>query len=305
MTAAASRFRDTRQTTPVAAACRPASFVQFGVGTPQRREADGTPTWIARGANFVVAVSVIDGEALLGQDAIPDESMLLLPASLSARITADGRTATADEEALAILPPGPAQIALRGSGTVVRIFSSAVTAFAALAANADAYAAPVADTARLSPWPDPEGGFRLRLYALRDHSHDVGFGRLFRSTNLMVNIFHRSAAPRDMGQLSPHDHQDFEQGSLTLEGDFSHFLRTPWGRDQTQWRPDQRIDCSGCSLVVIPPRMIHTTSWSGAGARLVDIFAPPRHDFSAKPGWVRNADDYPVPAKAPPPAAPA
>ncbi len=298
MTLSSGGFRDGRETITPAASCRPASFVQFGVGAPRKREADGTPTWIARGANFVVAASFVDRQAILDQHDIPDESMLLVPSSMSATIAAGAAGETVTEETLAILPPGAARVTLQGSGIVIRIFSSAARDMAGLAANAGAYAETVQDTAPLAYWPGPTGGFRLRLYRLRDHSEDVGFGRIFRSTNLMVNIFEPSQGPRDTALLSPHAHQDFEQGSLTIKGDFSHYLRTPWGRDRSLWRADEHIDCSGCSLIVIPPQMIHTTSWSSMGARLVDIFAPPRHDFSAKPRWVRNAADYPMEADA-------
>lgn len=275
-----------------AAPCRPASFVQFPVGEPQMTEADGTPTWVARGANFVVAVSLVRSGAMIDQD-IADESMVLLSPVLPVTVATRDETATVDAEALIIVPPGPLQLTARSDGVLIRIFSSAANAFAASASNADDYRT-VDDVAPLAYWPEPAGGYRLRIYRLAEFENDVGFGRLFRSTNLMVNVFTPSAGARDPSRLSPHDHADFEQGSLTLAGEFTHYLRAPWGPDKTLWQADRAQTCSGHSLMVIPPRMIHTTSWSGAGARLVDIFAPPRADFSARPGWVRNAADYPM-----------
>lgn len=275
--------------------CRDASFVPFATGEPQHVEPGGAQTWIARGAHFVVAVTPVQPGDIVVQANIPDESFLLLSPAIPVTISTDVGSEEVDEEAVAILPPGNARLTARGTGMLVRIFSIGAAELAGLAGNAAAYADNIADVAPLVAWPDPVGGFRLRVYRLRDHSEDVGFGRLFRSTNLMVNIFEPSSAARDPAQLSPHDHADFEQGSLTLAGDFTHYLRTPWGPDSSRWRADRTVRCSGLSLIVIPPKMIHTTSWSAPGARLVDIFSPPRLDFSLKPRWVRNADDYPLP----------
>jgi hypothetical protein len=276
--------------------CRPGSFAQFGIGEPQRIEADGTPTWIARGANFVVAASFVQADSELIQQDIPDESMLLLAPPVPVSVHVAEAAEVIAEEALAILPPGSARIVANGPGIIVRVFSTAAAEFCSLASNAAAYADGAPDVAPLDYWPTPADGFRLRVYLLRDHSEDVGFGRLFRSTNLMVNLFEPSTGPRDLSRLSPHEHADFEQGSFTMTGDFVHYLRSPWGPDQPSWRADAFVAASDCSLMVIPPRMIHTTSWSTTGARLIDIFAPPRDDFSLKP-WVRNAADYPLPPR--------
>lgn len=97
---------------------------------------------------------------------------------------------------------------------------------------------------------------------------------------------------RDRSKLSPHSHEDFEQGSLAFHGSFIHHLRTPWGPDANAWRCDLHVIAPSPSLCVIPPRMIHTTEGLGNGRHLlVDIFAPARADFIAK-GWVSNAADY-------------
>jgi hypothetical protein len=70
--------------------------------------------------------------------------------------------------------------------------------------------------------------------------------------------------------------------------------RWPWTANQHDWRDDEHADVGAPSVCVIPPRVIHTSApFAPEGNVLVDIFAPPRMDFSDMPGWVLNADEYP------------
>ncbi len=274
---------------------KPAQWIAFHDLPPTTTGEAGSRTWVARAANLVLLYTDARAGEVLTRSGQPDEYALLLhSASPAVRLTAGGATAEVAEEAFVVLPPGDSSIEVLADGPLVRVFSTVADDLRDQALNADAYAEPDVRCAPLEPWPDPVGGFRLRVYPLAEHPITPGrFGRIFRTTTLMVNFLAEEPTPRDPLKLSPHHHDDFEQISLALQGSFVHHIRYPWGPDSSQWREDEHREIPAPSICVIPPPTVHTTQGVGPHQQLVDIFAPPRVDFSAS-GWVVNADDYPA-----------
>jgi hypothetical protein len=273
---------------------RPASVARWHDQDPQTTS-PGERTWIARGANFVVTVTDARSGTRLARSAQPDEYMVYLP-ECGATLRAGGEVVEAVVQSVTIVPPGDSELVVHGTGQVVRVFSHRAHDLLALASNARDYDTAPPEVAPLEPWPTPADGFRLRTYSLAQHTQADSNMRIFRSTNLMLNVLTPRMVPRDVHKLSPHAHADFEQGSLALRGQWIHHMRYPWVPDMSAWRDDEAIEVGSPSLTVIPPKAIHTSrNLNEGGAWLLDIFAPPRMDFSSKPGKVANEHDYPLP----------
>ena len=285
---------------PAAKAVVGADFGLFYETAPQLEDA-GTRTWLTRGQNFLVAHTHAQAGAALERRGQVDEYVFILPdRDTSARVSAGGTTHDVPGFSLVIVPPGDSRIELPEGGRAERIFSTQSDDLNALCSNAASYAEPHPNIPPFEPWPEPRGGYKVRVYSLDVPPTKGRFGRIFRCTTLMVNYLDPQEGPRDTTKLSPHHHDDFEQGSLALEGSYTHHLRWPWTTDLSAWREDQHARCGSPSLTVIPPPAIHTSRGMDQGLnQLVDIFSPPRQDFSRQPGWVLNADEYPMPDEGP------
>jgi len=282
---------------PAATAFGRSTYARFYAEPPQQ-EAALHRTWIARGQNFVLVYSEAEPGAVFERRGQIDEYVLLLPETQSAaRVETNGETQQIGGFTLTMIPPGDSAVHVTAGGPVVRLFSARSADLAALASNAATYAGPHPQVPPFQAWPEPVGGYRLRSYSIDVPDEPGRFGKIFRCTTFMVNVFPPQMGPRDPAKLSPHHHDDFEQCSLAIGGTYVHHLRWPWTANLADWQPDEHEECGSPSIAVIPPRVIHTSAAIDPGVNLlVDIFSPPREDFSKMAGWVLNAADYPMPA---------
>lgn len=269
------------------------TYARFYAEPPQEEESLAR-TWYARGANFVVCYSQVADGAQFSRTGQIDEYVLLLhDAALSATIEANGEVQRIAGYSITMIPPGDSTITIHGAGEVVRLISANNEDVLAKVSNPEKYATVHPHVPEFVPWPTPKDGFRIRSYSLDVPDQPGRFGKIFRCTTFMVNVF-PAQGPRELNKLSPHHHDDFEQCSLALKGWYMHHLRWPWTANLHDWQDDEHELCLAPSICVIPPRVIHTSAPSDPGDNvLVDVFAPPREDFSDQPGWVLNADDYP------------
>ncbi len=283
-------------TSPGAMRFAAAEYVRFH-DEPPRETSECARTWYGRGQNFVVAYTeAAPGAVLVRADQL-DEYVVLIPErGLEVTISTPQETRIVSGHSLVIVPPGRSIVTASSRGKIVRIFSAQSPDLVALASNAHSYTQSHPNIPPYQPWPVSPSGPRLRVYDLDVPPKEGRFGRIWRCSTVMINVLPVESGPRDLARLSPHHHDDFEQGSLALQGSFTHHIRWPWTANIHDWRTDDHEVCPAPSLAVIPPPAIHTSAGSAPAInQLVDIFAPPRMDFSKMPGWVLNADEYPLP----------
>jgi hypothetical protein len=271
---------------------RPHSMVAFASAPPIA--VPGGTLRRARGQNFLVDwIEATGAGSLIVESAA--EAMLLLP-GLGARLRSDREEVAAPGRSVCILPPGRHVVHPDAAGLLVLLRSAAPEAEYASAGNAGAYDPPNPKVAPPGePWPCRRAGIGVIEVDRMPRAAGRPRLKMLQSATMSINWVEYEGE-RDRTQLSPHSHDDFEQGSLAIHGDYVHHLRVPWGPDATQWREDLHLQAPAGSLAIVPPGLIHTTEGLGAGQHLlIDVFCPPRADFVAK-GWVANSEDYVAPA---------
>lgn len=274
----------------------PESYGLYYEEAPVDDDANGKG-WYTRSQNLIVNYIEAQPGARFSRTGQGDEYMIVLPDDDTPYVAAaNGEAVRGDGHQLIIVPPGDSEIRLPKGGRVVRLLTTQSQDLADKCANAETYAQPDPSIPPFEPWPAPKDGFRLRVYDLQKTRNPGEIGPIWRCTTIMLNFPPPVDGARDITKMSPHSHNEFDQCSLVLQGSFRHNMRWPWGLNRNDWREDVYAVVGSPSTTMIPARVIHTSeSLAAKGNRMADVFSPPRLDFSLQDGWIKNADEYPLP----------
>ena len=204
-----------------------ATYRELGATPPDEQLAQGSSTWWTRSQALLIGYSsACTGDDLTVDDVDGEYAVLVLDGAEVSIEHATG-SASVTEPAVAIVP--------LGASTVVRATVSARSSACwrrRPAVAGGTCRTPTTTRRRTATWPaSPPGPTRRAVIAfavhpLSEHPLESGkLGRIFRCSTVMVNVLPEDDQPRDPTQLSPHHHDDFEQVSLQVHGDYVHHMR--------------------------------------------------------------------------------
>ena len=272
------------------------TYRKFYEDKPDDGGEGGAEVWYHRTQNMVCVYMKGPGGAAYVRRDNPDEAFvwaLFHPL----RVAAGGESLDVPLGSLVILPPGDSSVALPEGGDVWIGFTSEARDLLDRCPNKDEYQPRVDNIAPIVPWPEPTGGYKLRVYNL-DETKEHCYRHRTGMTRFQWPV---GSAPRDATAMSPHHHEDFEQASLIHSGTQVHHMRRNWSRNANEWMPDEHMVLAAPSVAISKPPDIHTTQAvsTGGPVGLIDFFAPPRWDFSNVADLVVNAAEYPMPSEEP------
>lgn len=266
----------------------PAEYVRFYEIEPVRTE--GGRHWYARGQHFVCVYSELDpGARVPSEDGTNEHFMLLVDGAIE--VWAGEESRAVSRRAAIIVPPGDSEVAAQSEATIVRIYAPPTEALLAKCINNATYDEPHHNLAPFAVWPEPVGGYRLRVYEYEDFQDEADF---LRSRNIAVQ-WSPPRGPQGTDQVLPLVHQDFEHTFLCTRGDYVHHMQYPWGRSLADWRPEEHVPIGTPSFTIIPAQVVHVPERAGALNEMIDISAPPRPDLPISGRVHRgNAKEYPL-----------
>src|SRR5215207_8172359 len=143
-----------------------AQFGRFYETEPQESGPAGR-TWYTRGQNFIVAYSEAKPGAVFARQDQRDEYVVLVPdRETSIAVTAGRDTVNVPGHSLVIVPPGNSQVVVPAGGRITRLITTQSKDVADKCENATAYATRPANIPPFQAWPEPAGGYRIRVYSL-------------------------------------------------------------------------------------------------------------------------------------------